>query len=134
MSSKNGKKKKSMEETWLMDMAQSGNWLILPGCRFIKRSFRDGNVARGVIAESILNNKQFVVESKVTVIACGALNTPGLLKRSGLKNKNIGRNMRIHPCVMAWGYFPVKVNACPKNRRRATKGDSHLNVGCSREF
>ncbi|ONK58870.1 uncharacterized protein A4U43_C08F580 [Asparagus officinalis] len=119
---KNGKKQ-STQETWLRDLADSGNGLILPGLRVVKIVKDRYNVARGVVAESICNNKQFVIESKVTVIACGALNTPGLLKRSGLKNKNIGKNLHLHPAVMAWGYFPAKsANSWPEDAKKSYEG------------
>ena len=39
------------------------------------------------------------------VAACGAIHTPALLRRSGLQNPNIGKNLRLHPATAVWGIF-----------------------------
>ncbi|MGB9729167.1 MAG: GMC family oxidoreductase N-terminal domain-containing protein [Thermoprotei archaeon] len=64
--------------------------------------------ARGVIV-NIRGNK-LRIDSNVVVISAGALNTPRLLVRSGVKNKNIGRNLHIHPAVGVIALMPYKVN------------------------
>ncbi|CAN1306349.1 Long-chain-alcohol oxidase FAO4A [Linum perenne] len=105
-------RKMSTSETWLVDMVNSGNGAILPGCEAVRVLHQTKNgrkSATGVLFEfeSESRNKQtFMVESKVTVVACGAICTPPLLRRSGLKNPHIGRNLHLHPVAMAWGYFP----------------------------
>ena len=43
------------------------------------------------------------VEAPVVVVSAGSLNTPALLLRSGLKNGNIGKNLRLHPVCAAVG-------------------------------
>ncbi|XP_027359827.1 long-chain-alcohol oxidase FAO4A-like [Abrus precatorius] len=112
MGCKDGRKK-GTSETWLVDLVKSGNGAILPGCEAIKvlhmkKEGRDRKIARGVAFEFEYKGTKdiCVVESKVTIVACGALRTPVLLKRSGLKNKNIGKHLHLHPVTMAWGYFP----------------------------
>lgn len=106
-------RKKGTSETWLMDLVNSGNGAILPGCEAVKvlhhrKKGRARSTATGVVFEFEHKGKKemCVVESKVTVVACGALRTPTLLRRSGLKNPNIGKYLHLHPVVMAWGYFP----------------------------
>ncbi|XP_010111511.2 long-chain-alcohol oxidase FAO4A [Morus notabilis] len=107
-------RKKGTSETWLLDLVESGNGVILPGSEAVKvlhqrKSGRERNTATGVAFEfeNSKGDKEIcVVESRVTVVACGALRTPTLLKRSGLRNPNIGKNLHLHPVAMAWGYFP----------------------------
>ncbi|KAM3734457.1 hypothetical protein ACB098_10G015800 [Castanea mollissima] len=106
-------RKKGTSETWLVDLVNSGNGAILPGCEAIKvltktKKGRDRKTATGVAFEFEYNGAKdiAVIESKVTIVACGAISTPALLKKSGLKNGNIGKNLHLRPVTMAWGYFP----------------------------
>ncbi|CAA7406451.1 unnamed protein product [Spirodela intermedia] len=112
--------KKGTSETWLLDMSESGNGVILPGCTAVKVLHRRQTGHRRPVATGVLvrfqggrTEKMIVVESKVTVAACGALRTPQLLLHSGLRNANIGRHLHLHPVVMAWGHFPES----PPSRR-----------------
>ena len=109
---KDGKKKGTLE-TWLVDMVDSGNGVILPECEAIRvltkqKKGRDRKNAIGVAFEFQSEGAKeiCIVESKVTIVACGALSTPSLLKKSGLRNPSIGKNLHLHPVTMAWGNFP----------------------------
>lgn len=105
-------KKQGTNETWLVD-AVSSNAVILSGCKAIgvvqEEKRTDGKRRKravGVVFQAGNMSQNIYVESKVTVAACGALFSPSLLRKSGLKNPNIGKNLHLHPVRMAWGYFP----------------------------
>ena len=49
------------------------------------------------------------VRARAVVAACGAIQTPALLRRSGLRNENIGRHLRLHPAQVVWGVFDEEV-------------------------
>lgn len=122
-------KKKGTSETWLVDLVSSGNGVILPGCEAVqvlhsRKKGRDRSTATGVVFEFQYEGlkERFLVESKVTIVACGALCTPELLKRSGLKNQNIGKNLHLHPVTMAWGYFPDTPDVWPEPEKRSYEG------------
>ncbi|GMH15900.1 hypothetical protein Nepgr_017741 [Nepenthes gracilis] len=124
---KDGRKKGTVE-TWLKDVVDSGNGSILPICEATRvlhqrKKGRRRDTATGVAFEYRCKGAKEVciVESKVTIVACGALNTPALLRRSGLKNRNIGRNLHLHPAIMAWGYFP-ETNSPEKEKKKSYEG------------
>lgn len=102
--------KKGADETWLVDAIDSGS-LILAGCKAEKVLCQEIPASRkqkaaGVVASFGPQRRKIFVQAKVTVAACGSLLTPLLLRSSGLRNPNIGRNLHLHPVQMAWGFFP----------------------------
>ena len=52
-----------------------------------------------------------VVHAPLVIVAAGAVETPALLKRSGLTNPNIGRHLRLHPVAVTGAYYEEPVEA-----------------------
>ncbi|KAI0118190.1 long-chain fatty alcohol dehydrogenase [Nemania sp. FL0031] len=98
---------------WLPAAAQAGARFI-EGFEVSKVLFADSNSSRatGLIGKwssrdedgnsdsSKPRTQQLVeVKAKTVILAGGALNTPLIMLRSGLTNKNIGKNLYLHPVV-----------------------------------
>jgi long-chain-alcohol oxidase len=96
--------KQSVVKTWLADAAAGGARLVV-GAK-VERVLTEDGAARGVIGRAGEDRGfQLHVRSRAVVVACGAIQTPALLKRSGLQNANIGRHLRLHPAGVVFGVY-----------------------------
>ncbi|KAJ3203753.1 hypothetical protein HDU67_009971 [Dinochytrium kinnereticum] len=95
--------KQGSHRTWLQDAAEHGAEFV-QGCSVQRVTFARGR-ATGVVG-TVLDGVPVTVKASTVVSSCGSINTPALLLRSGLKNPNIGRNLRLHPVTTVHGYFP----------------------------
>ena len=98
--------KQSSTKTWFADAQRAGARLVTE-----TRATRvriEAGVARGVEARS-RNGCRVNVRCKAVVAACGAIHTPALLLRSGLRNENIGRHLHLHPVSNVCGVFEEEI-------------------------
>jgi long-chain-alcohol oxidase len=98
--------KQSSTKTWLADAQDAGARLVTE-----TRAWRvriEAGTATGVDARS-RNGSRVTIRSKAVVAACGAIHTPALLLRSGLRNENIGRHLHLHPVSNVCGVFREEI-------------------------
>ena len=103
--------KLSTAKTFLLD-AQHAGAEILAGARASEVLTENGS-ATGVRAEwtdpeTAASNgagTALTVRSPVVVVACGAIESPALLLRSGIGGPAVGENLRLHPTVAVTAYY-----------------------------
>jgi choline dehydrogenase-like flavoprotein len=98
--------KQSTPRTWLAD-AQAAGARILARTRAKHVTVERGE-ARGVEARTG-DGHRVLVRSRAVVAACGAIETPALLRRSGLDSPQLGRNLHLHPVGGAFGVFDEEI-------------------------
>ncbi|RIA89553.1 GMC oxidoreductase-domain-containing protein, partial [Glomus cerebriforme] len=100
--------KQSAVMTWLNE-AKSNNVKFIQDCYVQKVLFEKGTNQKVTGVEAIVGGfKHVKIHAKRVIVAGGAINTPALLLRSELKNKNIGKNLHVHPIAAVYGVFPDK--------------------------
>ncbi len=52
---------------------------------------------------------EVTVRAKAVVVSAGTVNTPAILRRSGLHNPNIGANLHLHPVTVVFSEFDEEV-------------------------
>jgi long-chain-alcohol oxidase len=92
--------KQSAMRTFLEDAYEHGARLII-GTQAQKVLVSDG---RAIGVEATAGKHRLTVHARAVVAACGAIETPALLLRSGLKGQ-VGRNLHLHPGCATWGIF-----------------------------
>jgi len=102
--------KNSTAKTYLHDAVAAGTRIVVR-CD-VERVLRAGGRAAGVegtVRTAGGRTVRLTVRAKAVIAACGALNTPSLLARSGLVNAHIGRNLHLHPVTAVAGVFDERV-------------------------
>ncbi len=94
--------KQSVVKTWLKD-AHDRNARLIVGTK-VERVLIEAGAARG-IAGATDHGHRVMVRAKAVIVATGSIQTPALLKRSGLQNPNIGKHLRLHPAGVVFGVF-----------------------------
>lgn len=98
--------KQSSTKTWLADAQAAGSRLITE--TRAQRVRIAAGVATGVEART-RSGCRVAIRCKTVIAACGAIHTPALLLRSGLRNENIGRHLHLHPVSNVCGVFEEEI-------------------------
>ncbi|CAM9295019.1 unnamed protein product [Ectocarpus fasciculatus] len=139
--------KQSTHITWLQDGLDSGNIILVPNAKasaeplpiFVERVLMDAGRATGV--EAVVAPRgggeaaPLTVRARAVVVSGGAINTPAILLRSGLKHPMIGRHLCLHPVLAVGGVFPedydVHHGAGEDDPKRSTKRSTEAAVAAA---
>jgi long-chain-alcohol oxidase len=98
--------KQSTLKTWVQDAHDAGTRVLVE--TRAERVLIEGGKAAGVEARTAAGHA-VTVRARAVVSACGALHTPALLARSGVRSKALGKHLRLHPVLVMWGQFDEPV-------------------------
>jgi long-chain-alcohol oxidase len=94
--------KQSVVKTWLSDAHGAGTRMIVR--TKVQRVLLESGAARGITGTTA-DGHRVTVRARAVIVACGAIHTPALLRRSGLQNQNIGKHLKLHPATAVWGIY-----------------------------
>jgi choline dehydrogenase-like flavoprotein len=101
--------KQSTLRTFLPDAVAAGARVVVG--QAAERVLVQGGRAAGVVARSPFTGAQLTVHAPHVVLAAGALETPGVLLRTGIGGPATGRYFRLHPCTAVFGSYAEDMQA-----------------------
>ncbi len=105
--------KRSTAKTYLQD-AQDRDAVLMTRCWAERITVQDGRATgvEGTWADPQTGRSaRIAVRAPQVVVACGALESPALLLRSGIGGPAVGRYLRLHPCTALFGYYAEDTEA-----------------------
>jgi choline dehydrogenase-like flavoprotein len=104
--------KLSADKTWLAD-AVGADADVVVRCRAERVLVENGRAAgvEATYAPPGEEPRRLTVRAGTVVVACGALESPALLLRSGIGGPAVGNYLRLHPALAVFGSYPTEQNA-----------------------
>jgi choline dehydrogenase-like flavoprotein len=98
--------KQSTMKTFLQDAADAGARFVV-GCRAERILVRDGRAAgvEATVGHRDGSTTALRVNAPTVVVACGAIESPALLLRSGIGGPAVGKHLRLHPASLVAGIY-----------------------------
>ncbi|MDH5738967.1 MAG: GMC family oxidoreductase [Nitrospira sp.] len=125
-------RKQSMTETFVPRFIKAGGRL-LSDARVI-RLFRSGGYwqVRTHFRGDTKSERVVTLVADTVIVACGAIQTPALLRRSGITH-NIGNNLRFHPMIKVVAAFSDEMNLPGQLDpvHQVKEFDPRFSMGCS---
>ncbi|ORY78631.1 hypothetical protein BCR37DRAFT_414939 [Protomyces lactucae-debilis] len=87
--------------TWLSDAKDHGAQFLQD--TLVKKVIIESGVAKGALV--LHNGREITIRAERVIISAGTLNTPCILKASGLHDPEIGRGLKMHPCSFITAHF-----------------------------
>jgi choline dehydrogenase-like flavoprotein len=104
--------KLSADKTWLADAIEADADVVVR-CH-AERVLVENGAAAGVEATYAPPGEEprrVTVRAGTVVVACGALESPALLLRSGIGGPAVGNYLRLHPALAVFGSYPTEQSA-----------------------
>lgn len=99
-------------KTYLADAAAHDARILAAtrATRIVAREAKAPQLAATYTDQATGRTAQLAVRAKHIVVACGALETPALLMRSGLGGPAVGTGLRIHPAALVFGEYTERLD------------------------
>lgn len=98
--------KRSTMKTFLQDAADAGARFVV-GCHAERILVHDGRAAgvEATVTHADGSTTALTVDAASVVVACGAIESPALLLRSGIGGPAVGKHLRLHPASLVAGIY-----------------------------
>jgi choline dehydrogenase-like flavoprotein len=98
--------KRSAMKTWLQDASDAGGRAVV-GCHADRILVEDGRAAgvEATVTHADGTTSPVTVKAGDVVVACGSIESPALLLRSGIGGPAAGKNLRLQPAFVVYGVY-----------------------------
>jgi choline dehydrogenase-like flavoprotein len=128
--------KRSALKTWLQDASDAGARCVV-GCHADRIVVEDGRAAgvEATVTHADGSTTALSIHSPTVVVACGSVESPALLLRSGIGGPAVGKHLRVHPAYAVMGVYEGPIEGW-RGQIQSLVSDRHASIedGCGLLF